>query len=48
MNEAPFDERLKAFNTCLVPLSKYIDNIHNVVIPLYEQGDYTVSMAAEE
>ena len=33
VNEAPFDERLVVFNAFLIPLAKYIDNIHNVVIP---------------
>jgi len=47
VNEAPFDERLEAFSTCMIPLSKYIDNIHNLVIPSYEQAEYTSSMAAE-
>ena len=48
VNDSPFEERLNdVFSTCMVPLSKYIDNIHNVVIPLYEQGDHSVSMAAE-
>ena len=47
VNEPPFDERLSVFNAYMVPLAKYIDNIHNVVIPLYRQGDNSVSMAAE-
>jgi type I restriction enzyme R subunit len=47
VNEAPFDERLEVFSTCMVPLSKYIDSIHNVVIQLYDQGSNPVSMAAE-
>ena len=47
VNEPPFDERLEVFNAYLIPLAKYIDNIHNVVIPLYEQGGYYASMAAE-
>ncbi len=33
VNEAPFDERLAVFNAFMVPLAKYIDNIHNVIIP---------------
>ena len=48
VNEPPFDERLSVFNAYMLPLAKYIDNIHNVVIPLYEQGEYPFSMAAEE
>lgn len=47
VNEPPFDERLSVFNAYMIPLAKYIDNIHNVVIPLYEQGGNPVSMAAE-
>lgn len=47
-NEAPFDERLDVFSTCMIPLSKYIDNIHDVVvIPLYDQVNYPISVAAE-
>ena len=41
VNEAPFDERLAVFNAFMIPLAKYIDNIHNVIIP---QG-YTSMMA---
>ena len=33
VNEAPFDERLVVFNAFMIPLGKYIDNIHNVIIP---------------
>ena len=33
VNEAPFDESLSVFETYMLPLSKYIDNLHNVVIP---------------
>ena len=33
VNDAPFDERLAVFNAFLVPLSKYIDNLHGVIIP---------------
>ena len=33
VNEAPFDERLTVFTAFMVPLAKYIDNIHNVIIP---------------
>ena len=48
VNEAPFDERLDVFSTCMIPLSKYIDNIHDVVvIPLYNQEGLAPSMAAE-
>lgn len=47
VNDPPFDERLEVFSAYMIPLAKYIDNIHNVVIPLYEQGNHPVSMAAE-
>ncbi|MBQ5925820.1 MAG: hypothetical protein IIX03_03825 [Paludibacteraceae bacterium] len=35
VNESPFDERLVIFASTpyMVPLGKYIDNIHNVIIP---------------
>lgn len=33
VNEAPFDERLAVFNAFMIPLAKYIDNIHNVIVP---------------
>ena len=33
VNEAPFDERLVVFSPLMIPLGKYIDNIHNVIIP---------------
>ena len=33
VNEAPFDEQLSVFALYLVPLAKYVDNIHNVIIP---------------
>ena len=33
VNEAPFDERLGIFSSYMIPLGKYIDNIHNVIIP---------------
>ena len=34
VNEAPFDERLTVFTPYMLPLAKYIDNIHAVVIPM--------------
>ena len=43
VNEAPFDERLVVFNTFMIPLGKYIDNIHNVIIP---QGTSTGTYAS--
>ena len=33
INESPFDERLVLFTPYMIPLGKYIDNIHNVIIP---------------
>lgn len=33
VNEAPFDERLGIFSSYMIPLGKYIDNIHNVITP---------------
>ena len=35
VNEYPFDERLSVFSTYMMPLAKYIDNIHNVIDPEY-------------
>lgn len=43
VNEAPFDERLVVFNAFMIPLGKYIDNIHNVIIP---QGTSTGTYAS--
>lgn len=33
INESPFDERLVLFNQYMIPLGKYIDNIHKVIAP---------------
>ena len=33
VNEPPFDERLTVFTPYMLPLAKYIDNIHTVIIP---------------
>lgn len=33
VNEAPFDEQLHVFNAYFVQLAKYVDNMHNVIIP---------------
>ena len=33
VNEAPFDEQLSVFQVYLVQLAKYVDNLHNVIIP---------------
>ena len=33
VNEAPFDEKLSVFSAYMLPLAKYIDNIHNVIHP---------------
>lgn len=39
VNEAPFDEQLSVFELYLVPLAKYVDNIHNVIIPQNNQSN---------
>ena len=33
VNEAPFDEMLSVFSSYMLPLAKYIDNIHHVIHP---------------
>lgn len=33
VNEAPFDEKLSVFSPYMLPLAKYIDNIHSVITP---------------
>ena len=33
VNESPFDEKLVLFTSYMIPLGRYIDNIHNVIIP---------------
>ena len=43
VNEAPFDERLVVFNAFMVPLAKYIDNIHNVIVPQGSPSLYSAS-----
>ena len=43
VNEAPFDERLVLFTPYMIPLGKFIDNIHNVIIP---QGTQTGGYAS--
>jgi hypothetical protein len=32
----------------MIPLARYIENIHNVVIPLYPVNENEVSMAAHQ
>jgi type I restriction enzyme R subunit len=34
VNEAPFDEKLSIFKPYMLPLSKYVDTLHNVVTPM--------------
>lgn len=34
VNEAPFDEKLSVFTPYMLPLAKYVDTLHNVVLPL--------------
>lgn len=48
VNEPPFDERLDVFSAYMIPLARYIENIHNVVIPLYPVNENEVSMAAHK
>lgn len=43
VNEAPFDERLIVFSSYMVPLAKYIDSIHNVIIPTRTSSGAIVS-----
>ena len=33
VNEAPFDEKLSVFTAYMLPLAKYIDNLHGVIMP---------------
>jgi type I restriction enzyme R subunit len=33
VNDAPFDERLNVFTPFMLPLAKYVDNLHEVVMP---------------
>lgn len=41
VNESPFDERLVLFASHMIPLGRYIDNIHNVIIPqIIQTGGY--------
>ena len=40
VNEAPFDENVKLFSSYMIPLGRYIDNIHNVIIPQGAMGGY--------
>ena len=34
VNEAPFDEKLSVFTPYMLPLAKYVDTLHNVVMPM--------------
>lgn len=43
VNESPFDECLVLFTPYMIPLGKFIDNIHNVIIP---QGTQTGGYAS--
>ena len=39
VNEAPFDERLmEVFNDKMIPLRRYLENIHEVIDPAGMQG----------
>ena len=33
VNESPFDQMLIVFNAFMGPLARYIDDMHNVIIP---------------
>lgn len=33
VNESPFDEQLEVFSDKLIPLRRYLENIHNVILP---------------
>ena len=46
VNEPPFDEGLDVFDN-KIPLVKFIDNIHDVVIPLYPYMEQEFSKAAD-
>ena len=45
--DPPFDERLDVFDN-KIPLVKFIDNIHHVILPLYPTGEYSYTLAADE
>ena len=47
VNDPPFDERLEVFSAYMLLLSKYIDDIHSAVVPLYPYEGGHASMAAE-
>nr|MCR4848383.1 hypothetical protein [Bacteroidales bacterium] len=47
VNDPPFDEQLEVFSNCMIPLSRYIDNLHRVVMPSFAQGEGSMSWAAE-
>ena len=40
LNDSPFDERLSIFSPYMIPLGKYIENIHNVIIPQGDNGTF--------
>lgn len=40
VNESPFDERLVLFASHMIPLGRYIDNIHNVINPQDMTGGF--------
>ena len=33
VNEAPFDEQLYVFKAYMIQLAKYVDTMHNIIIP---------------
>lgn len=50
VNESPFDEQLMLFQSQMLSLAKYIDNIHNAIIPIrsYLEDDLPVRLAADD
>ncbi len=49
VNESPFDQQLPIFQEQMQPLAKYIDNIHNAIIPIHQYAiqDPPIRMAAD-
>lgn len=45
VNEAPFDEHLYVFNAYLIQLAKYVDSMHNVIVPPSVSNRNTVFMS---
>ena len=47
LNDPPFDERLGIFRQYMMPLGKYIDNLHTIVLRPYTFEEPNYSLAAE-